>query len=173
MKSLLLPILIIFGTLYFTTFTNGTPIRRDDKPPRTAVVESGDMFCIFLPKDYGGNIGESESTAIAACTHESPNAYILPAGFIVSAHFKEDTGYVQVTGVMNGSIYGLSPTDSGGQYDMKAPPNSVCEGYSKFVNLVEPDVNHYCIRCCNDTSKCDTGDSEKGCEYVIPGNYSG
>ncbi|RHZ62884.1 hypothetical protein Glove_334g38 [Diversispora epigaea] len=171
MKSLLFLIFIIFGTIYFATFSYGTPIRRDD-PPRTAVVKSSDMFCTFLPKDYGGNIGDSESTAIAACTHQSPNAYILPAGFIISAHFKQGEGYVQVTGVMNGSIYGLSPNDSGGQYDMQAPQKSKCEGYSKFVNLVEPDINHYCIRCCSDESKCDLHHSEKGCEYVIPGDYS-
>jgi hypothetical protein len=133
----------------------------------TAVVSS-DVFCSFLPPQPGGNIGASESNAVVFCNKPSakaPNANIFPQGFIKTAHFAKGPGYVQVTGTINRQAYGLSPNDGGGQYDSNgAPPHARVAGAKKFVNLVEPDNEDFCIRACTDKSKCNTGESTEGCK---------
>lgn len=47
-----------------------------------------------------------------------------------------------------------------------------CNGYKYWVNMLEPDVNQYCIRCCKSQSDCNLGLSTYGCERIIPGDYS-
>ncbi|KAF9968724.1 hypothetical protein BGZ70_009646 [Mortierella alpina] len=134
-------------------------------------------FCIFLPPKYGGGIAENEDRAVAFCTKSGlpgANAQDLPAGFIQSAHFVSNTakGYVQVTGRMDGSKYGLSKKDGGGQYDIRAPVGAKCAGYNYFVQLTEPDENIYCIRCCKTKSDCPVNKSTYGCKKVLGGDYS-
>ncbi|CAG8532948.1 3893_t:CDS:1 [Acaulospora colombiana] len=142
----------------------------------TATLEDGSVFCSFLPPDYGGDISGSEGDAVAFCNTPSPNApgaRIFPDGFIRSYHFNTSDGYIQVTGTINRDAYGLKISDEGGQYDsVGSPPHAACANYDKFVNLVEPDVELFCIRCCTDTSQCDTSHSQDGCRSVIPGDYS-
>ncbi len=140
----------------------------------TATVTRG-AVCSFLPPQPGGNIADSEANAVVFCNKASPNApdaNIFPSGFIKSAHFAKGSGFVQVTGRIDRSAYGLSSSDGGGQYDSNgSPPGARVSGARKFVNLVEPDNQHFCIRACTDTRKCNTGESQKGCEIVIPGDY--
>ena len=140
----------------------------------TATVTPG-AFCSFLPPQPGGNIADSESNGVVFCnkpSSQAPNANIFPSGFISSAHFARGAGFVQVTGRINPSTYGLSSSDGGGQYDSNgAPPGARVSGARKFVNLVEPNAGLFCIRACTDPSKCNTGESTKGCEVVVPGNY--
>ena len=134
-----------------------------------------DVFCSFLPPQPGGNIGDTESNAVVFCNKPSPDApdaNIFPSGFIETAHFAKGPGFVQVTGRIDRSAYGLSSSDGGGQFGSNdAPPGARVFGAKKFVNLVEPDVQHFCIRACTDPSKCNTGESAKGCDAVIPGDY--
>jgi len=143
-----------------------------------ATVVNGTLFCSFLPPTFGGDIAGSEGDAVAFCTAatpDAPGANIYPAGFIKTAHFATGNGYVQVTGTIDGSQYGLSPADQGGQYDNQgpgSPPGASCANSKKFVNLVEPNNSLFCIRCCTDASLCDTGKSTAGCEAIIPGDYS-
>jgi len=140
----------------------------------TATVTPG-AFCSFLPPLPGGNIANSESNAVVFCNKprsQAPNANIFPAGFIRTAHFAKGPGFVQVTGRIDRAAYGLSANDGGGQYDSNgAPPGARASAAKKFVNLVEPDRGHFCIRACTDPNKCNTGESTKGCEVVVPSNY--
>ena len=140
----------------------------------TATVTPG-VFCSFLPPQPGGNIAASESDAVVFCNKprsQAPNANIFPAGFIRTAHFAKGPGFVQVTGRIDRAAYGLSANDGGGQYDSNgAPQGARVSGAKKFVNLVEPDRGHFCIRACTDPNKCNTGESTKGCEVVVPSNY--
>uniref|UniRef100_A0A1D1XWN7 Sodium-dependent neutral amino acid transporter B(0)AT1 n=1 Tax=Anthurium amnicola TaxID=1678845 RepID=A0A1D1XWN7_9ARAE len=160
--------------------SNAAIIRRaSGTPGLVATVENQDTFCTFLPKEAGGNIGDSESDAFAFCTQanlaNAPGGHVLPDGFITSAHFLQKDSYVQVTGTINPDAYSLSASDGGGQYDNSgsgSPPGASCANYKKFVNLVEPDAKRFCIRCCNDESDCNTGESTEGCETIIPGDYS-
>jgi len=123
-------------------------------------------------------IAKSEDSAIAFCTTEaletSLKAKALPEGFIKSAHISRNDGeqWIQVTGKIDRSKYGLDPHDGGGQYDVKAPQGSSCEGYKAFVQITEPDNERYCLRCCKDPSYCPRGKSTKGCETVLGGTYS-
>ena len=90
----------------------------------TATVTPG-AFCSFLPPQPGGNIADSESNAVVFCnkpSSQAPNANIFPSGFIRSAHFARGAGFVQVTGRINPSTYGLSSSDGGGQYDSNGAP---------------------------------------------------
>jgi hypothetical protein len=135
-----------------------------------------DVFCSFLPPKPGGNIADSEGDAVVFCnkpSSQAPNANIFPKGFIKTAHFAKGSGFVQVTGTINRDAYRLSANDGGGQYDSNgAPPGARVTGAKKFVNLVEPDNQDFCIRACTNPSKCNTGESTKGCKVVVPGDYN-
>ncbi|KAG0362706.1 hypothetical protein BGZ54_008521 [Gamsiella multidivaricata] len=97
------------------------------KMGQTGTILSQTDFCIFLPPKFGGDIALNEDRAVAFCTKPNmpgaANAQVLPAGFIKTAHFVANTtaNWVQVTGRIDRSKYGLSPKDGGGQYDMRAP----------------------------------------------------
>ncbi|GAB5586025.1 hypothetical protein Unana1_00925 [Umbelopsis nana] len=137
-------------------------------------------LCVFMPKSPGELIASSEPTAIVFCNSTSAalGASKIPAGFITSSHFVKGTGqgnYIQYTGSIDPSKYSLSSKDGGGQYDNHGngnPPGSSCIGYPYFVELIEPDVKRYCIRCCDIYQDCNAGRSQYGCSRVVPGDYS-
>ncbi|KAF8920462.1 hypothetical protein EDD21DRAFT_391375 [Dissophora ornata] len=144
---------------------------------QTAALISASQYCLFLPPKAGGNISDNEGRAVAFCNEAistAPKAGTLPTGFIKSVHFVHNTSknYVQITGRIDRSKYSLSKNDGGGQYDMKAPVGSHCAGYTSFVQLIEPDAQIYCLRCCMTKTDCPTGKSTDGCEAVLGGNYS-
>ncbi|KAG0045095.1 hypothetical protein BGZ83_009654 [Gryganskiella cystojenkinii] len=146
-------------------------------PGRTIALISATKYCLMLPRKFGGNIADSEGTAISFCNKAiptAPGAKILPSGFIRSVHFvhNQRKKYVQITGRIDRKKYGLSKNDDGGQYDMNAPHGSLCAGYAKYVQLVEPNEQIYCLRCCTSSKDCPTGQSTKGCKAVIGGDYS-
>ncbi|KAI8373204.1 uncharacterized protein BYT42DRAFT_579575 [Radiomyces spectabilis] len=153
----------------------------------TVAVESQQDFCLFLPRspgnkdDHGGKvdpdaIADSEKNAVAFCTRpnvNAPGSGLLPRGFIKSAKFQQNTaaGFVQVTGKIDRSKYSLSSQDGGGQYDNHgagSPPHSACKGYPYYVSLIEPDINGFCIRCCQSYKDCNAGRSAYGCHRVVP-----
>ncbi|OAQ33749.1 hypothetical protein K457DRAFT_40202, partial [Linnemannia elongata AG-77] len=148
------------------------------KMGQTAVILSATDYCIFLPPKYGGDIAANEDRAVAFCTKPNlpgaPNAQVLPAGFIKSSHYVVNTqkGYVQITGRIDRSKYGLSSKDGGGQYDLRAPVGSKMNGYNAFVQLTEPDAQIFCIRACMTKSDCPVNKSTYGCEKVLGGDYS-
>ncbi|KAI1321150.1 hypothetical protein EDD11_007716 [Mortierella claussenii] len=160
------------------TTTPAKPTPKPTKPGQTGVILSQTDFCIFLPPKFGGDIAANEDRAVAFCTKPNmpgaPNAQVLPAGFIKSAHFVSNTqkNYVQITGRIDRSKYGLSANDGGGQYDMRAPVGAICTGYNAFVQLTEPDAGIYCIRCCKNKSDCPVNRSTYGCVSVLGGDYS-
>ncbi|KAG0206695.1 hypothetical protein BGX28_001894 [Mortierella sp. GBA30] len=147
------------------------------KAGQTGVILNQTDFCVFLPPMVGGDIAANEDRAVAFCTKPNlpgANAQVLPKGFIQSAHFVANTqnNWVQVTGRIDRSKYGLSPKDGGGQYDIKAPVGAKCAGYNYFVQLTEPDAQIYCIRCCKNKADCPVNKSTYGCEKVLGGDYS-
>ncbi|KAF9580552.1 hypothetical protein BGW38_002747 [Lunasporangiospora selenospora] len=139
-------------------------------------ITSSSDWCMMMPPTPGGGIAENEHRGIAFCTKENssaPGAKVFPKGFIQSAHYVTGKDYVQVTGMIDPAQYQMSMTDRGGQFDNKAPTGSACANYKYYVNLIEPNDNRYCIRCCNNKSDCNTGKSTHGCSVVVPGDYSG
>ncbi|KAG0216320.1 hypothetical protein B0O80DRAFT_471983 [Mortierella sp. GBAus27b] len=161
-----------------TTTVKLAPTASPAPKGKAAAIESADRFCIFLPPQPGGGIAEHEDDATAFCTVANVNgatgAQVLPRGFIQTAHFTENKSkkWVQVTGRMDGKKYSLSKSDEGGQYDTKAPLGASCFGYNYFVELVEPDSDIYCIRCCVNKADCPVNKSTYGCEKVLGGDYS-
>ncbi|KAF9146483.1 hypothetical protein BGX30_014548 [Mortierella sp. GBA39] len=160
-----------------TTTTTAKPTATP-KMGQTAVILSATDYCIFLPPKYGGDIAANEDRAVAFCTKPNlpgaPNAQVLPAGFIKSSHYVVNTqkGYVQITGRIDRSKYGLSSKDGGGQYDLRAPVGSKMNGYNSFVQLTEPDAQIFCIRACTTKTDCPVNKSTYGCEKVLGGDYS-
>ncbi|KAI7849495.1 hypothetical protein BDC45DRAFT_448620 [Circinella umbellata] len=143
-----------------------------------AQVIDANNFCTFLPPADSSDriVSNTEWNARPFCMGNTPAAIgagKIPDGLIQSAHFVATDDYVQVTGQIDPSKGNLDITDWGGQYDIKAPNPSECAGYKYYVNLIEPASYTYCIRCCNTESNCNRGISEKGCDHIIGGDYSG
>ncbi|GJJ72684.1 hypothetical protein EMPS_05042 [Entomortierella parvispora] len=169
-------------TAHAVTTTTKPTVKPTGKPTPTGhpgqvgTIKSSTDFCLWLPKMFGGDIAANEDSAVAFCTKSNiiPSARILPGGFIKSAHFVQNTtaGWVQVTGRLDRSKYGLKSNDGGGQYDMRAPVGAACAGYNSFVQLTEPDAQIYCIRCCMNKIDCPVNKSTHGCEKVLGGNYA-
>ncbi|CAO3701035.1 hypothetical protein G6F70_000868 [Rhizopus microsporus] len=135
-------------------------------------LRSGTEFCSFVPPHAGDDVGGTENDGIPMCTSSSLGGQQFPAGFIQSAHYLSTSNYVQVTGRIDRTKYNLKSSDGGGQYDNKDISGVTCNGYKYFVNLIEPDANQFCIRCCKNQSDCRLGISTAGCETIVPGNYS-
>ncbi|KAG0361047.1 hypothetical protein BGZ54_009263 [Gamsiella multidivaricata] len=152
-------------------------------------------FCTMLSPKGSQNVAPDEACATSYCfgkgttnplkqEESSVNNPAMPEGLILSSHLSTGrnesgtagSGWVQITGCMNGAVWGLNATDDGGQMDSHGWRYS-CIGYNKFVSLLEPSSNTYCIRCCkgtkDDTERdCITNKSDKGCWNLIPGDYS-
>ncbi|KAL0096985.1 hypothetical protein J3Q64DRAFT_1710478 [Phycomyces blakesleeanus] len=154
-----------------------TPAKNSTSHPLVKLV-SETQFCFFLPPGPKLDVATHEDIGVAHCTKSNviPGVKTFPTGFITVAHFQQTSTYVQVTGYMNSKLFGLIPTDEGGQYDNHGngkPVGAQCSGYNYFVNVVEPADNRYCIRCCQNKVDCNTGRSAYGCMRVVPGDYSG
>ncbi|KAF9394396.1 hypothetical protein BGX21_010379 [Mortierella sp. AD011] len=177
MKNTLSLAIASIALLFAGSRTDAAPVSDATVKGQTAALISASEYCIFLPPKYGGNISDNEDKAVAFCNKpisSAPKAGTLPSGFIKSVHFVHNTqkNYVQITGRIDRSKYGLSSKDGGGQYDMNAPTGSKCAGYAKFVQLIEPDAQIYCLRCCHNKADCPTNKSTDGCKEVLGGDYS-
>ncbi|KAF9356422.1 hypothetical protein BGX26_005286 [Mortierella sp. AD094] len=138
-----------------------------------ASVDSADNYCFFLPPMVGGDIAANEDRAIAFCNKpnsSAPGAKIFPPGFVLSAHWATGNGWVQVTGQIDPAQYSLNPCDTGGQYDIKAPVGATCAGFKHFVNVIEPEIGVYGMRCCQEKADCDVSHSTYGVKRIY-GNY--
>lgn len=135
-------------------------------------LKSDTAFCSFMPPHPGDNVADTENDGIPFCTNATLGGQVFPRGFIKTAHFLNTSDYAQVTGTIDRTAYELNPNDGGGQYDNMDIKNVTCNGYKYFVNLIEPDANVFCIRCCEKQSDCNLGISTYGCEKIVPGDYS-
>ncbi|KAF9149126.1 hypothetical protein BG015_009111 [Linnemannia schmuckeri] len=138
-------------------------------------ITSANDFCTMLPGYGVYPVAPNEGCASVYCYGAAsklgppmPKGYILSANYAVSPN----NSYVQVTGCIDSSVWGQNPTDEGGQMDSHGWPYS-CQGWKKFVSLIEPASNTYCIRCCAEDNNidCNTSISTKGCWNVVPGLY--
>ncbi|KAF9921173.1 hypothetical protein FBU30_008845 [Linnemannia zychae] len=138
-------------------------------------ITSADAFCTMLPGYGVYPVAPNEGCASVYCYGPPSNlGPPMPKGYILSANYaaSPNGSYVQVTGCINSSVWGQNPTDDGGQMDSHGWPYS-CQGWKKFVSLIEPASNTYCIRCCSEDNNvdCNTSISTKGCWNVVPGLY--
>ncbi|KAG0288807.1 hypothetical protein BGZ98_004122 [Dissophora globulifera] len=136
-------------------------------------------FCTMIPAMGVQDVAPYEACALSHCVGTVPgvaaNTPTMPSGFIKSAHFVNNAtnGFIQITGCIDSTVLALNVTDEGGQMDSHGWQYK-CAGYSKFVSLIEPATNTYCIRCCNTDVdvNCDTAHSTHGCWNLIPGQYT-
>ncbi|KAI9486874.1 MAG: hypothetical protein EXX96DRAFT_550909 [Benjaminiella poitrasii] len=163
--------LVFFAVLAIAVVSiQASPVKNE--PFYKIQVKSETEFCSFLPPHPGDNVSATENKGKAFCTNATLGGEVFPAGFIKSAHFLKTDTYAQVTGRIDRKKYDLKATDEGGQYDHNDIPCATCNGYDHFVNLVGPDSDIFCIRCCKNPEDCNTGISTYGCEKIVPGNYS-
>ncbi|KAH7055026.1 hypothetical protein BKA57DRAFT_420392 [Linnemannia elongata] len=152
---------------------------------KTVVVSSATRFCLFLPPNpCNGGIANNINSAVAFCKKPLAldpdplaSAKIFLDNFIQTAHFKTNgvgsNRRVQVTGRIKREKYCLKPSDQGAQIDSSHQPSANCAGYPHFVQLVEPNENIYCIRCCRNPAHCPTNIGTEGCRTVISnGDYT-
>ncbi|KAK3839461.1 MAG: hypothetical protein JOS17DRAFT_671351, partial [Linnemannia elongata] len=67
----------------------------------------------------------------------------MSPGYILSTHLEVTNSCKQITGI-NSVVWAQSPDDGGGQIDSQGWPFH-CAGYAKFVSLIEPSKNTFCI----------------------------
>ncbi|CAO3692693.1 unnamed protein product [Rhizopus stolonifer] len=161
--------LFVFALLALIASVHSVPLA---KRGYSIQLQSSSQFCSFMPPHRGDDVGGTENDGIPMCTNTKLGGKKFPTGFIKSSHYLKTANYVQVTGTINRNKYGLSSSDGGGQYDNKDIDGVTCNGYKYFVNLIEPDANVFCIRCCKNQSDCKLGLSTYGCDRVVPGNYN-
>ncbi|KAF9950445.1 hypothetical protein BGZ72_007902 [Mortierella alpina] len=143
-----------------------------------ASLDSADNYCFFLPPMVGGDIAANEDKAIAFCNKpnsRAPGAKIFPPGFVLSSHWASGKDWIQISGQIDPVQYQLNPCDTGGQYDIKAPVGATCAGYAHFVNVIEPEIGVYGMKCCQQKVDCDVSHSTYGVRriYGAQTNFSG
>ncbi|KAG2200464.1 uncharacterized protein EV154DRAFT_525828 [Mucor mucedo] len=164
---------IIFALfVLFAAICSAAPTVGLTKRAYSIQVKSASAFCSFMPPKAGDDVGATENDGIPFCTSSALGGKTFPSGFIKSAHYASTSTYSQVTGRIDRSKYSLKSSDGGGQYDNKDIDNVTCNGYKYFVNLIEPDANVFCIRCCKNQADCRLGISTYGCARIVPGNYN-
>ncbi|KAF9365255.1 hypothetical protein BGX34_010732 [Mortierella sp. NVP85] len=152
------------------------------------IIQDKDNFCLMWPPFGIQEVAPAEACATSMC-HGKPKAAgknaaaddkliqaneRFPEGVILSAHYVRNNtglGYTQITGCMDGAKWGLNPIDGGGQMDSHGWQYR-CNNHGKFLALVEPSTNTYCIRCCGGDDKdpnCNTGISTAGCWRLMNG----
>ncbi|KAI8602240.1 hypothetical protein EDD21DRAFT_304001 [Dissophora ornata] len=134
-----------------------------------ASVDSADSYCFFLPPMVGGDIAANEDRAIAFCNKansRAPGAKIFPTGFVLSTHWASGKDWVQISGQIDPTQYSLNPCDTGGQYDIKAPVGATCAGFAHFVNVIEPEIGVYGMKCCQQKADCDVSHSTYGVKRI-------
>ncbi|KAF9274708.1 hypothetical protein BGZ68_000422 [Mortierella alpina] len=139
----------------------------------TVAITDENNFCTMLTGYGVKDVASHEGCAEVYCHGEVvDDGHPMPEGYILSSHFEQTDHYVQITGCMNSAVWGQHPKDDGGQMDSHGWPFH-CKNYKKFVSLLEPSTNTYCVRCCDkdDNSDCDTSHSTGGCSRVVPGKY--
>ncbi|KAF9976060.1 hypothetical protein BGZ65_007984 [Modicella reniformis] len=133
-----------------------------------------DRFCIFLPEE-GMKVssgGTSYCTSAIVPGDVEGTFKPFPAGFIRTANIKKEDDYIQVTGRFDRCQHKLSITDLGSSYDKNELPGTGCTApYNHYMEIVEPDLERYCLRCCKSSGSCPIKDGYKGCQRVMGGNY--
>ncbi|KAI0028497.1 hypothetical protein K488DRAFT_58441 [Vararia minispora EC-137] len=150
----------------------------------TVHVASASDFSLLLPGRQGELVSESEADGVAYCASGSsaPHCAGRPAmqqGFIRAAAVQQDPNgaWIQVTGCIDPSKSTLDPSDAGGQLDVRFPDGAQCTfgGYgASFIELIEPALNRFCLRCCRDHGdqvNCNSHRDRLGCENAVPGTY--
>jgi len=142
----------------------------------TVFITSVDDFSLLLPAI------PDEADAKTYCTPGSSGDICqrkMGEGFITAASLARahDNSWIQVTGCIDSSKFHFNSNDNGGQMDVRYPNGAHCtfggEGAS-FIELVEPALNRFCLRCCstpNDQINCNSHRDREGCENAIPGIY--
>ncbi|KAI8348720.1 hypothetical protein B0O80DRAFT_462121 [Mortierella sp. GBAus27b] len=124
----------------------------------TSISPSTNSFCTMLTGYGVYPVAPNEGCASVYCYGaQSSLGPEMPKNYILSTNYLVNDTYTQVTGCIDSSVWGQTPTDEGGQMDSHGWPYS-CQGFAKFVSLIEPQTNTYCLRCCknNDNVDCNT-----------------
>ncbi|KAF9957950.1 hypothetical protein BGZ72_001122 [Mortierella alpina] len=138
-----------------------------------------------LPTTTGGSIGKTFGNPKTFCSEKDliKGAEAFPQNFIISSEVKEWDGYVQVTGVMNRTVYGWNENDQGIKFHPGYPSGLTCSMYKgKLENklasnfgFIEPNREHFCFRCCHGVEHCDilNKNAKESGYRTCQGNFQG
>lgn len=139
----------------------------------TASITDGDNFCTMLTGYGVKNVASNEGCGEAYCQGKIvAGGHPMPPGYILSSNFEKTEHYTQITGCINSAVWAQDPLDDGGQMDSHGWSYS-CVGYPKFVSLIEPATNTFCIRCCDKDDNADCNTSKKNTSLVSMLDVSG
>lgn len=156
---------------------------------QTLVMNSLSDFCLFAGP-YRAPVGSIERKAVAFCLKAGRGARLMPPGTITGAHFVRTPDYFQITGTGDFTKINVPKGDQGGEldpwgYDVKGNPiGGVVIGKKGSKLLQFPNwtqflsEKEFCIRVCYGNSAkakqlCNHVYDELGCQWNIPGDYSG
>jgi len=143
----------------------------------TVFITSVDDFSLLLPAIPDELVSDAEEDAKMYCTPGSSGDICekkMDEGFITAASLMRahDNSWIQVTGCIDSSKFHFNANDAGGQMDVRYPNGAHCTfggvGAS-FIELVEPALNRFCLRCCstpNDQINCNSHRDREGCEML-------
>ncbi|KAF8469258.1 hypothetical protein DFH94DRAFT_774092 [Russula ochroleuca] len=163
--------------------TRPTPEPTGESSIETTVFITGENdFALLLPAMSGELVSDAERDAKSFCTPNGSSDLCtnrMPDGFITAAALTSanDNSWIQVTGCIDSTKFQLDPNDAGGQFDVRYPNGAQCTfggRRASFIELVEPALNRFCLRCCstpNDQINCNSHRDRSGCENAIPGTY--
>ncbi|KAI0297783.1 hypothetical protein B0F90DRAFT_1737505 [Multifurca ochricompacta] len=165
--------------------TRPTPMPTGEPSVLTTVhITNENDFALLLPVRPGELVSESEADAQSFCTPGGSSSEsctnTMPDGLIAAAALQkaEDGSWIQVTGCLDASKFHFVLSDTGGQLDVRFPNGAQCTfggEDASFIELVEPALNRFCLRCClsaNDQVNCNSHRDRTGCENAIPGTYN-
>ncbi|KAF9290105.1 hypothetical protein BGZ68_007941 [Mortierella alpina] len=159
-----LKLLVTLSTV-LTALVAVTSAHKAKNPPSLVIHSQQKKFCMPMPGAKGGSIGDMSDPKVF-CTEKGlyPEAEEFPKGFIQSFGIKAEAGYIQVTGVMNRTVYGWTEAERGGRISGLLPHGLQCKAISNKAGenvvdykfgFIEPDVEHFCFRCCFELEHCD------------------
>ncbi|ORY51763.1 hypothetical protein BCR35DRAFT_310678 [Leucosporidium creatinivorum] len=152
---------------------------------KQAQIIGADNFCLYMPPDpTTENLVEAEAVAVAYCFNPYNDTRPMPDGFITTAHFRNTSDYVQVTGTYDWTRMNLNPYDCGGEYDNHGaegvgnPVGAHIDGGDNWAEFMggcdTPGVRQFCIRSChgdNSYPYC-RNTFDLGCLWTMPGDYT-
>ncbi|KAL8279129.1 hypothetical protein RQP46_008385 [Phenoliferia psychrophenolica] len=113
------------------------------------------------------NLVDAEAIAVAYCFNPYNNTRPMPDGFIKTAHFRNTSDYVQISGTFDWTVMNLNPYDCGGEYD-----NHGAEGLGNPVGAhVDGGDNWWDSNESESLPYCRNTFDLMGCLWVMPGDY--
>ncbi|WVW86017.1 hypothetical protein I302_108055 [Kwoniella bestiolae CBS 10118] len=138
-------------------------------------LKSHDDFCVYGlgEENKGKMISESVDNVISYCSKSGHNTRLIPDGTLKGVTYVRTPSWVQVSGSGDFSLIGISPGDTGAQFDSSAhTPQGASlitsiggDPAKDWVTMISGQT--FCVRACfGDSSFCPTQYDSLGCYFL-------